>query len=63
MPRVKRRADDSEKAAREVAFAALHARGESRLDVQERLGISRSEYYRLRGRVETPERGERSKAH
>ena len=51
MSKLKRRhATDREIAARAVAFDSLHRRGLKRLQIQELLSISRSEYYRLRAR-------------
>ena len=44
----KRYATEREKAARAVAFAALFDAGASRLEIQGRLGLSRTEFYRLR---------------
>jgi transposase len=41
---------------RRIAFEALHARNLSRLAIQARLGISRSEFYRLRAALLTAKR-------
>jgi len=47
---------------RRIAFEALHARNLSRLTIQSRLGISRSEYYRLRAALLAAKR-EPARAH